>query len=30
MPFDEEFTPSSDTNRIRVTAKQRDAETGLD
>jgi YD repeat-containing protein len=30
LPFGQEFTPSADTNRIRFTSKQRDAETGLD
>jgi RHS repeat-associated protein len=30
LPFGQEFTASSDTNRIRFTGKERDAETGLD
>ncbi len=30
LPFGQEFTPSGDTNRIRFTSKERDAETGLD
>jgi RHS repeat-associated protein len=30
LPFGEEFVQSSDTNRVRFTGKERDAETGLD
>jgi RHS repeat-associated protein len=30
LPFGQEFTPSTDTNRFRFTGKERDAETGLD